>query len=226
MGEFTQATISNKPKPTNNNIIKKKQTVGVLSINPVIKLSKRIIFTCLLLHQIFLLNGQCLPNDPDFDNDGIFDTEDSCPNFDNNYDLDDDGIPYCLDNCIDIDEDNICDDVDANVDYSKLAIHFSIKRGYYNSTFNLTLFSDYANAQIKYTTNNSKPTTANGITYSNPITISSTTTIKAIAINNTTGEVTQVEAHSYIFLQNIINAPTASAHVKNDPRYNNQIERF
>jgi len=196
----------------------------VLSINPVIKLSKRIIFTCLLLHQIFLLNGQCLPNDPDFDNDGICDTEDSCPNFDNNYDLDDDGIPYCLDNCIDIDEDNICDDVDANVDYSKLAIHFSIKRGYYNSTFNLTLFSDYANAQIKYTTNNSKPTTANGITYSNPITISSTTTIKAIAINNTTGEVTQVEAHSYIFLQNIINAPSASAHIKNDPRYNNQIQ--
>ncbi len=68
---------------------------------------------------------------------------------------------------------------------SSQKIGFSHKRGYYDAAFSLTLSSDIPGATIKYTLNNTKPSTSNGFTYNgSPITISGTETIRAFAISN------------------------------------------
>lgn len=166
--------------------------------------------------------GQCLSGVPDVDNDGICDAMDICLNFDDELDIDDDGTPYCIDDCVDVDGDSICDEADSDIQVDQLKVFFSIQRGYYERGFDLHLISNNTNTTIKYTTNNIKPTTVTGTDYSTPIPIDKTTIVKAIAIDNASGEITKVVAHSYLFLPEIINA--GASYINEDSRYSAYLE--
>ncbi|MDB4393530.1 lamin tail domain-containing protein [bacterium] len=79
---------------------------------------------------------------------------------------------------------------------------FDIDRGFYTAPFNLTISTATPDAQIRYTTDGSEPTATNGIIYSGPINISSTTTIRAAAFKAGFFE-TNVDTHTYFFLDDV-----------------------
>jgi len=90
-------------------------------------------------------------------------------------------------------------------------ISFSPKRGFYSNpvTIALATNADLAGAVIRYTTDSTLPTPTNGTIYSTPITITTTTTINAIAFNST--DTTEVKSHSYLYLADVINQPNTVA---------------
>jgi len=86
----------------------------------------------------------------DDDNDGVCNQFDQCPNFDDDIDIDDDGIPYCLDDCVDVNQNGICDDVDTEPITKKLKVHFSLKRGFYDNSIQVTLIPNRPGTTIRY----------------------------------------------------------------------------
>ncbi|MEJ6560989.1 MAG: lamin tail domain-containing protein [Akkermansiaceae bacterium] len=84
---------------------------------------------------------------------------------------------------------------------------FSQKRGIdFTSAFSLTISSNTAGAEIFYTIDGSEPSPDNGTLYQSPITISTTTTLRAAAFLDD-WEPTNVDTQSYIFLQDVITQP-------------------
>jgi hypothetical protein len=80
---------------------------------------------------------------------------------------------------------------------------FSHKRGFYSEPFYLTLTAEPINAQIRYTTDCSKPDKNRGILYTEPIYISNMTTIRAVAYEDTT-ICSEVRTHSFIFPADVL----------------------
>jgi hypothetical protein len=76
---------------------------------------------------------------------------------------------------------------------------FSVQRGFYTSTQNVAMTTATSGATIRYTTNGTEPTLANGTTYSVPIAISTTTILRAAAFR-TNYVPTNVDTQTYIFL--------------------------
>jgi hypothetical protein len=82
-------------------------------------------------------------------------------------------------------------------------VWFSHSRGFYDSLFWLTLSTATNNAEIRYTTDGSRPTATHGNIYSSPIPISQTTTLRALAVK--TGYLdSDVKTHTYIFISDVI----------------------
>ncbi len=100
-------------------------------------------------------------------------------------------------------------------------IAFSIERGFYDNPFTVELVPDDPAATIRYTIDNTKPSIASGILYTGPITISKTTSIRAIAY--TGAIVTPVTTHSYIFLDDIITAPYMERNITNSATYGSKM---
>ncbi len=83
---------------------------------------------------------------------------------------------------------------------------FSSDRGFYTSAFSLEITSESPDAAIYYTTDGSLPTATNGILYSQPVSISRTTVIRAFA--EAPGQpATNVDTHTYLFPADIVNQP-------------------
>ena len=82
--------------------------------------------------------------------------------------------------------------------------NFSHDRGFYDGRFDLKISCKTRDAIIRYTTNGSEPTEiTNGTTYTGPITIDKTTTLRAIA--HKPGWVTSnVDTQTYIFVEDVI----------------------
>lgn len=171
--------------------------------------------------------AQCSPGDPDADGDGVCDAIDACPGADDLIDYDRDGIPFGCDSCVDFDNNEDCD-----IDEANLFVYFSQERGFYDQSFSLQLASNDAAAIIKYSTDGSDPQT-NGSTYSGPITISTTTPVRAIASLN--GQSSKLLSNTYIFTADVINQPASvsgfpsvnlgiHSSVKNDPVWSPQME--
>ncbi len=79
---------------------------------------------------------------------------------------------------------------------------FSRQHDFYNAPFKLALSSQQAEADIYYTTDASTPDTSNGILYSDSISITKTSVIRAIAvINDTATSITSTR--SYIFPEDV-----------------------
>ena len=79
---------------------------------------------------------------------------------------------------------------------------FDIDRGFFTTPFSLTISTATPDAQIRYTTNGSEPTASNGTIYTSPISINSTTTIRAAAFK-AGFFATNVDTHTYFFLDDV-----------------------
>ncbi|MBC8089012.1 MAG: chitobiase/beta-hexosaminidase C-terminal domain-containing protein, partial [Phycisphaerae bacterium] len=87
---------------------------------------------------------------------------------------------------------------------------FSIDRGFYNIPFTVAITSATANAEIRFTTNGEIPSAVNGFIYTTPITINKTTALRAIATKP--GWLpSDVDTHTYVFLNNVITQSLAGA---------------
>ena len=80
---------------------------------------------------------------------------------------------------------------------------FSHDRGYYTESFDLAITSQTPNASIYYTTDGTPPSADNGTLYTDPITISSTSTIRAIATRENF-QATNIDTQTYLFVEDIV----------------------
>ena len=86
-------------------------------------------------------------------------------------------------------------------------VEFSHERDFYDTPFLLELTSTTPGATILYTIDGSEPTERNGAVYSKPISIKTTTAIRAIAVKPKFLP-SAVATHSYIFLNNVMVQPS------------------
>ena len=80
---------------------------------------------------------------------------------------------------------------------------FSIDRGYFTAPIQLAITTPTPGATIRYTVDGSTPSATNGLIYTGPINISSTTTLRACAVK-AGWESTDVDTQTYLFLDDII----------------------
>lgn len=90
------------------------------------------------------------------------------------------------------------------------AVEFDVARGFYTDPFQLSLSTETNEAQIRYTTDGTEPTAENGRTYSGPIDVTTTTTVRAAAFLD--GYVPALSrTNSYIFLHDVLSQPELPA---------------
>ncbi|RYD18079.1 MAG: hypothetical protein EOP88_23855, partial [Verrucomicrobiaceae bacterium] len=87
---------------------------------------------------------------------------------------------------------------------------FGTPRGFFAASFQLTMVSSTSGATIRYTTDGSEPTATTGTAYSTPVTIGTTTVVRAAAF--ATGFVPSATVtHTYIFRGQVISQPANPA---------------
>ena len=83
---------------------------------------------------------------------------------------------------------------------------FNKKHGFYTTSFDVAITSDTSSSKIYYTTNGDTPGELTGILYTQPVSITTTTVLRAIAVNE--GMLpSSVMTATYLFLQDVINQP-------------------
>src|SRR4029077_16558334 len=96
---------------------------------------------------------------------------------------------------------------------------FDHPRGFYNSAFLLALTAA-TGTQIRYTLDGSAPSDSAGALYTGPISITTTSMVRAVAYTDSTNVSVSV-THTYIFLNDVIhqplNIPTAGTTFANYP---------
>ena len=80
---------------------------------------------------------------------------------------------------------------------------FTHNRGFYDEPFSVEITTETEGAQIRYTTDTSTPSSTRGAFYSGPIQIDETTVLRAVAFRNGL-QATDVDTHTYIFLDDVI----------------------
>lgn len=83
---------------------------------------------------------------------------------------------------------------------------FSHNRDFYESPFEVTITTETPDAVIHYTLDGSEPTESRGARYENPISINTTTILKAMAFKPDFKS-TNIDAQTYIFLDDVIQQP-------------------
>ena len=83
---------------------------------------------------------------------------------------------------------------------------FSTDRGLHETAFDLTITSATPDAIIRYTTDGTPPSESHGTTYADPITVSETTVIRAMAYK-LGFHPTNVDTHTYIFPTDVASQP-------------------
>jgi hypothetical protein len=81
---------------------------------------------------------------------------------------------------------------------------FSVNRGFFTAPFQVAITTPTVGATIRYTTNGSTPSLTNGLTYTAPINVTSSTILRARAFFPNF-EPTNTDTHSYIFLNSVLN---------------------
>lgn len=85
-------------------------------------------------------------------------------------------------------------------------VEFSHERGFYDTAFSLVLSSATTGATIYYTTDGSPPTPTTGTAYTGPITINTTSVIRAMAVKAGLFG-TKVQTSTFLFLADVIHQP-------------------
>ena len=80
---------------------------------------------------------------------------------------------------------------------------FSRDRGFYDAPFDVAITTETEGATIRYTTDGSAPTEENGMTYTGPIDIAATTTLRSAAFKADHGP-TNVDTHTYVFPADVV----------------------
>ena len=83
-------------------------------------------------------------------------------------------------------------------------VYFSADRGLYDAPLFVYLQTNEASATVVYTLDGSEPSTSNGITYTLPIFMETTTLVRAIAYTPT--DTTEVITYSYIYPDEVLDA--------------------
>ena len=83
---------------------------------------------------------------------------------------------------------------------------FSHPHGFYNSPFEVAITSTVSGVTIYYTTNGNTPNSQNGLLYTEPISITTTTVLRAIAVKSEK-LTSSVSTITYLFLKDVINQP-------------------
>ncbi len=85
---------------------------------------------------------------------------------------------------------------------------FSVDRGIYADAFDLEITSETPEAEIRYTLDGTEPSATYGTPYDSPVTINSTTTLRAIAYKP--GYIpTNVDTQTYLFIADVIAQSTS-----------------
>ncbi len=82
-------------------------------------------------------------------------------------------------------------------------VWFSHERGFYDAPFELMLSTAMDDAEIRYTTDGSVPTITHGLTYTGPLDVNETTTLRAAAFKPGWLD-SPVETNTYIFLDDVL----------------------
>jgi len=99
---------------------------------------------------------------------------------------------------------------------------FSHDRGFYESSFNLTISTTTPGASIRYTTDGSPPSETNGTLYAAPISVSQTTVVRAMAYQTGYAS-TNIDTHSYIFASDVIASGVMDTGVTQSGTYGPQM---
>ena len=95
---------------------------------------------------------------------------------------------------------------------AQIDIEFSHERGFYYAPISVVISSpDDPNATIRFTTNNQRPSPTVGNIYTGPISVSSTESIRAIAVS--AAGISEVVTHTYLFVDDIKDQQGMSGHV-------------
>lgn len=89
-------------------------------------------------------------------------------------------------------------------------VDFSVKRGIYTTAQTVALSTLTPGAAIRFTTNGSRPTLTNGLVYTTPLNISTSTVLRAAAFK-TDWEPSRVKTHTYVFGEAAKNQPSVPA---------------
>ncbi|MBN2164921.1 MAG: lamin tail domain-containing protein [Marinilabiliaceae bacterium] len=87
---------------------------------------------------------------------------------------------------------------------------FSRAHGFYDNSFSLNITCEYPGAKIYYTTDGSVPTATNGTLFSNTITISKTSIVRAVASLEGALD-SKISTSTYLFVSDIIHQPNNPA---------------
>jgi hypothetical protein len=80
---------------------------------------------------------------------------------------------------------------------------FSVKRGFFTAPITVAITTPTPSVTIRYTTDGSTPSATTGLVYTGPLTISSTTVLRAIATRSG-WESTDVDTQTYLYLNDVI----------------------
>ncbi|MDA9831483.1 lamin tail domain-containing protein [Akkermansiaceae bacterium] len=83
---------------------------------------------------------------------------------------------------------------------------FDISRGFYETPQSVSITTATPNATIRYTTDGSQPSENNGTTYTGPVTITTTTVLRAMAYKAGLAS-TNVDTNTYLFVDDVITSP-------------------
>lgn len=100
--------------------------------------------------------------------------------------------------------------------------NFLTDRGFYTDPFSLVITSDTPGATIRYTLNGSKPSPSSGTIYTGPITISTTSTVRAIATFSDWLS-TNIDTHTYLFIEDVVQQPTDPPGWPSDWGFDSQV---
>ncbi len=99
---------------------------------------------------------------------------------------------------------------------------FSADRGFYDAPFSVAITTQTSNAEIRYTIDGSAPTEEGGVLYTVPVLIERTTVLRAAAFKAGL-EPTNVDTHTYIFLDDVITSNVMDTAITEDPLYAPQM---
>jgi len=86
----------------------------------------------------------------------------------------------------------------------------SSDRGFYNSPLSIILSTPQAGGQIRFTLDGSEPSSSNGSVYRNPISVTTTTILRAVTVANNM-MTSPTSTYTYIFLNDVIKQPATIA---------------
>ncbi len=83
---------------------------------------------------------------------------------------------------------------------------FSVKRGFYASPFHVELSTSSSGAKVYYSIDGSDPDSINGMEYISPVSVTTTTTFRAVAVKKGCTPSTSV-TNTYFFLSDVLHQP-------------------